>query len=619
MKEASWKKIFPDIYDRIRIRHSTENVSEASLIYLACKEKLITSDTYLNWAHHYYAIAILEDHFFEERFNRTVFEKYSSIANWSEEFYPALEWDGVLFIVCMDPYILNSLKLEIEVRPLLSSYENIVKGWKIINDTGTLEAPPLSNDRTKQKLSETDSLKNQEVAAIDYDKTEISYFEDPAATVAISNQNNQNTILLENEDGSESIVHIQSSDKKEPSKSNPVQKNVEGNAGVALLSDNANEDNSQLSEHANEDIALLSDGDSEISVHLNTDANEDIVLLSDDEPDEAPLAPEESLVLLDDEDQHKNSDLLELEKSLQNNGLADMPDGLELFSTPPPEPQQKKELVRIPPSPIRVSSPATPLAKDTPTRPITPVQPPQAPAQANIPHQASQNAQSPPRVSNQTQNPVTPQTQSQPTQSQPMQRQTKQGHSVPPPPSAIENKRAPNFPPPPPPPLGGSPNQENSDIVRAGVNSIDRELMAELKENLNRAYKYYNRVMLLIINSNETVSPIHWDQNFKPKASTQPISLFQPSPFRIAYKTAKPFHGPVSMNHILELFINEWLNNGPIHILTIVPLIENNIPFALLLGIADHNIDLKESLTYFSQITEDIRLQISKSAKAKSA
>jgi hypothetical protein len=599
MKEASWKKIFPDIYDRIRIRHSTENVSEASLIYLACKEKLISSETYLNWAHHYYAIAILEDHFFEERFNRTVFEKYSSFANWSEEFYPALEWDGVLFIACMDPYILNSLKLEIEVRPLLASYENITKGWKIINAT---DSP---KNKKAGAIDETAAV--DKAAAVDYDKTEISYFEDPAATIAIANQNHQNTILLENEDGSESIVHVNSPDKKETANKKPVELDDDANAEIVLLSNDANEEILQLSDKVNEDIALLNDDESEVSVHLNTNENEDIVLLSDDEPEAAPLVPEESLILLDDEDQPKNSDLMELEKSLQNNGLADMPDGLELFTTPPPEPPQKKEPVRIPPTLNRVSSPTTPLAKTNPDRVAAPTQSPTPPIQKQ-PMQRHSVPQ-PPSTPGYKASPVAPV----------IQQQTRVSPPLPQTPSAVENKRAPNFPPPPPPPLGGTPNQENSDIVKAGVNSIDRELMETVKENLNRAYKYYNRVMLLIVNSNETVSPIHWDQNFKPKTSTHPISLFQPSPFRIAYKTAKPFHGPVTMNHILELFINEWLNNDPIHILTIVPLIENNTTFALLLGIADHNIDLKESLIHFSRITEDVTKQISISAKAKSA
>jgi hypothetical protein len=57
MRQASWRKIFPDIYEQIRSLYPENKASESSLIYLACREKLITSETYLDWASNYYSIA----------------------------------------------------------------------------------------------------------------------------------------------------------------------------------------------------------------------------------------------------------------------------------------------------------------------------------------------------------------------------------------------------------------------------------------------------------------------------------------------------------------------------------------------------------------------------------
>jgi hypothetical protein len=63
----------------------------------------------------------------------------------------------------------------------------------------------------------------------------------------------------------------------------------------------------------------------------------------------------------------------------------------------------------------------------------------------------------------------------------------------------------------------------------------------------------------------------------------------------------------------------EWLNEHPIHILTIIPLIENNNVFALLLGIADTDIDLKDSLLHFFKVAENTSKQISNSENFKVA
>jgi hypothetical protein len=197
-------------------------------------------------------------------------------------------------------------------------------------------------------------------------------------------------------------------------------------------------------------------------------------------------------------------------------------------------------------------------------------------------------------------------------------------HLPPAPPTPInlntEVKNSPNFPAPPKeiPALTNPKNHEFTTTMNT-VTSIDSALIAKIKETLNHSYKFYNKIMLLVINSNETITPIHWDKNFKPKDTARPISLYQPSPFRIAFKTAKPFHGPVSMNHILEMFVHDWLSGNPIHLLTIVPLVENNMPFALLLGIADNDIDLRDSLTHIQKIAETTTKQIANTATPKAS
>jgi hypothetical protein len=463
MKEALWKTVFPNIYNEIRLRYPPEIANEASLIFLACKEKLISSETYLNWALPHYAIAILEDHFFTQHLNETLFQNYSSKANWNEEFYPVIEWDDVLFVACMDPYVLERENFKFEVRPLLTSYENLCKGWEILNKK---TKPPMI-------------LQTPE---------------------SIENDNNLLPLIDEvsNEELNDVTEAISPEDKIDL---------IENFAEPELVTQNIPELNKSTTKQIEQ--VELPEG--------FIDQPSDIVTTADGTEIEDPL--------------------LQLEAQINQDALL-----------------LKEELPALPVHPMEVPLPAVP--------------PPAAPT-------------------NQILETGLP-------------------------------KKTPNFPEPPPLPVNPSTENE-SDQIQTGTSSINAELTIAIKETLSHAYNYYNRLMILIINSNETVTPIYWDQHFKPKSATHPIPLFQASPFRIAYKTGKPFHGSVYTNHILKVFTMEWLNEHPIHILTIIPLIENNNVFALLLGIADTDIDLKDSLLHFFKVAENTSKQISNSENFKVA
>lgn len=515
MKEASWKKAFPDIYHEIRSRYPQSDVSEASLIYLACKENLIDSQTYLNWAHRYYAIAILEDRFFDERFDRATYEKLSGVAPWSEEFFPVFEWDGVIFVACLDPYVLRTLNLEFMIRPLLTSFENLFKGWLML--TGQPQSGYTDNP--------------------EFDKT--------IPSIAIDSQ----------------------------------------------IADSSQ--NHTPNTHPHEDFISL----------------EDPIVFSDEESPEDP----DKLDLLEDNEAPQLTGIEDQESLVTAlKSSSDIPDGLLLAEDNPPIPKPISSNL-IPPEDLFLMPQTGP----------TPARPPENKVPVVSEIQDISQFKVPPR-------PIVTPPKATSTLSHDVNRQNQVQKSAPPkPPFAKTPIEAPPIPPPfEPPPIDAANNFEGSHLINTSMTSLTSAtqvadfsdvLMNAIKDKMGLAYNFYNKIMLLIVNSNETATPVHWDQHFKPKGVAAPIPLFQPSPFRIAYRTNKPFHGKTHTNPILQKFSADWLNGESIYFLTITPLLAEGTTFALLLGIADNDIDQRDSLNNFIGVTEEITKQITQSVKAKTA
>jgi hypothetical protein len=553
MRESSWKKAFPDIYEQVRLRYTENVASEASLIYLACRDKLITSDDYLAWAHCYYAIAILEDRFFNSRFERSCFDKYASLTPWSEQFYPAFEWDGVLFIACLDPHVLSQLQLEITVRPLLTSFENLQKGWQIINNI-TEVVSPLAPESIS--ILQDNCLPGSTPPPRHYENPSTDFHNEQANLNSRINSNSQVEIKPVETDDRTEISQVETDDRTEIS-------SIEEDP-LIVLDESENENDLPSTSYAAE---------------KNSD---ELLILDDQDSNENSLAIEEPIDLLKEDSQPNIAGLVDFDKKTTMHpselpeGMLETQDHLEQSRNHSAKPDQNQINLQnyfAPPAPI-----PAPIPKSSP--------PPVSVGRV-IPAKQSSSS---------------------------LNLQNTQF-------TTIDTRKGPNFPPPPSatpiPPVVSTPNAEQSLVAKSMVTTIDSVLLSSIKENLSHAYKFYNRIMLLVINSNETLTPIHWDQNFKPIPTTHPIPLYQPSPFRIAFKTGKPFHGPVSMNHILELFVNDWLGNQPIHLLTIVPLIENNLPFALLLGIADNDVDPKDSLKQILTVSEETTKQIAQSATSR--
>lgn len=63
----------------------------------------IDINAYFNWAKEQYGLAYLETGYFKQEPNRALWSQIHSVANWSPWMLPIEQWDGVVFVACVEP------------------------------------------------------------------------------------------------------------------------------------------------------------------------------------------------------------------------------------------------------------------------------------------------------------------------------------------------------------------------------------------------------------------------------------------------------------------------------------------------------------------------------------
>lgn len=94
-----------------------------------CLEKgYLPTKAYLEWAKEYYGLAILSDDFVHENISTEFWNSVKSVSNWSKEFQPICEWDGVIFIACVEPR--TDIEWSFPVKYVLASPKFLSRYWK---------------------------------------------------------------------------------------------------------------------------------------------------------------------------------------------------------------------------------------------------------------------------------------------------------------------------------------------------------------------------------------------------------------------------------------------------------------------------------------------------------
>jgi len=74
-----------------------------NLTFWALSKGLIPWPKYLQWAMDHYKLSSLNDEYFREPVSADFWKLIQSVANWSPNLLPLDEWDGTIFIACVEP------------------------------------------------------------------------------------------------------------------------------------------------------------------------------------------------------------------------------------------------------------------------------------------------------------------------------------------------------------------------------------------------------------------------------------------------------------------------------------------------------------------------------------
>ena len=94
-------------------------------------------------------LAVLKDEFFKLPANTKLWDQLKSVANWSHEMLPVHEWDGVVFVACVEPN--DEIKWSFPVQYVLASADNLNKHWENLNsaEPEAVAAPVIVPDMTE--------------------------------------------------------------------------------------------------------------------------------------------------------------------------------------------------------------------------------------------------------------------------------------------------------------------------------------------------------------------------------------------------------------------------------------------------------------------------------------
>ena len=130
---------------------------------------------------------------------------------------------------------------------------------------------------------------------------------------------------------------------------------------------------------------------------------------------------------------------------------------------------------------------------------------------------------------------------------------------------------------------------------------------------------HFEKSLLLAVDTLEkSAKVLLWDDNFQAPPALNEIILTEPSFFRIATTTQRPYHGMVIQNAINDQFFTEWNDSKiPDHI-TVVPVVIQDHVVGLLIGFAQAEAFNRNVLQFAEKLAADLSLQI-EGAQAKAA
>lgn len=143
-----------------------ESPKNTNFTFWCLQSGKISPDKYLNWAQEHFQLARINSEFFKSKPNVQLWKKIKTVANWSPEMIPISEWDGTIFIACIEPNW--DIKWSFPVQYLLANPHDLKNYWQALVDIPESGLKPIAEPANiiQQLVTKVEEKKVSQVVAV---------------------------------------------------------------------------------------------------------------------------------------------------------------------------------------------------------------------------------------------------------------------------------------------------------------------------------------------------------------------------------------------------------------------------------------------------------------------
>lgn len=116
----------------------------------------ISVDNYFRWAKENYGIAFLEAGYFQQEPNRQLWSQIHSVANWSPWLLPIEQWDGVVFVACVEPPLEHTWSFPVSY--VLADPNQLERLWQRLHNQDITETMAAMTTSTTTEILDGKTL-----------------------------------------------------------------------------------------------------------------------------------------------------------------------------------------------------------------------------------------------------------------------------------------------------------------------------------------------------------------------------------------------------------------------------------------------------------------------------
>lgn len=123
---------------------------ETHLLNWCLDHEKINPQEYYQWAKDHYGLAMLSEKFFNNPPNQELWNQIESVTNWSPNMVPIRQWDGVIFIACVEPQ--TQIPWSFPVQFLLAPRRELLNYWMNLHSSNTASATETKTSKPKEHV-----------------------------------------------------------------------------------------------------------------------------------------------------------------------------------------------------------------------------------------------------------------------------------------------------------------------------------------------------------------------------------------------------------------------------------------------------------------------------------